>query len=75
MIDLPSGKPDRLIRALERAGFVLHHTTGSHYVFKHPQHRALRVVVPYHSGDLKRGTLRAILRQANLSVQELIDPL
>jgi predicted RNA binding protein YcfA (HicA-like mRNA interferase family) len=29
-------------------------------------------VVPFHAGDVKRGTLRSILRQANLTVDELI---
>jgi predicted RNA binding protein YcfA (HicA-like mRNA interferase family) len=39
---------------------------------KHPARPALRVVVPYHVGDIKRGTLRNILRQANLTVDDLI---
>ena len=34
---------------------------------------ALRVVVPYHVGDIKRGTPRTILRQANLTVDALIE--
>jgi predicted RNA binding protein YcfA (HicA-like mRNA interferase family) len=28
--------------------------------------------VPYHARDIKRGTLRSILREAGLSVEELI---
>ena len=73
MTALPSVKSSQLIRALERAGFFVHHTTGSHYVLKHPAKRDARVVVPYHAGDIKRGTLRSILRQAQLTVDELID--
>lgn len=72
MTELPSVRADRLIRALSRGGFFVHHTTGGHYVLKHPDHPAVRVVVPYHAGDVKRGTLRNILRQANLTVDDLI---
>lgn len=71
MTGLPSVKPDRLIKALERAGFFVHHATGGHYVLKRAGRPDLRVVVPYHSGDVKRGVLRSILRQAELTVDEL----
>lgn len=73
MTDLPVVTPRRLIRALERAGFFVHHVKGSHYYLKHPDRPALRVSVPYHARDIKRGTLRAILREAGLSVDELIS--
>jgi predicted RNA binding protein YcfA (HicA-like mRNA interferase family) len=72
MTELPTVTASRLIRALQRDGFFIHHTTGSHRVLKHHDRPALRVVVPYHAGDVKRGTLRSILRQANLTVDELI---
>jgi len=71
MSGLPSVKPDRLIKALERAGFFVHHASGSHYVLKHSVRPELRVVVPYHSGDVKRGVLRSILQQAELTVDDL----
>jgi predicted RNA binding protein YcfA (HicA-like mRNA interferase family) len=65
MTDLPSVNAARLIRALQRAGFFVHHTTGSHYVLKHSDRPAVRIVVPFHgSADVKRGILRSILRQA-----------
>jgi predicted RNA binding protein YcfA (HicA-like mRNA interferase family) len=73
MTDLPSVNAARLIRALQRAGFFVHHTTGSHYVLKHPDRPAVRIVVPFHgSADVKRGILRSIFRQAGLSVEDLI---
>jgi predicted RNA binding protein YcfA (HicA-like mRNA interferase family) len=73
MTDLPSVNAARLIRALQRAGFFVHHTTGSHYVLKHPNRPSTRIVVPHHgSTDVKRGVLRSILRQAEISVDELI---
>jgi predicted RNA binding protein YcfA (HicA-like mRNA interferase family) len=72
MTDLPVVTPRRLIRALERAGFFVHHVKRSHYYLKHSERPALRVSVPYHARDIKRGTLRSILREAELSVEELI---
>jgi len=32
MTSLPSVNAARLVRALQRAGFYVHHATGSHYV-------------------------------------------
>ncbi len=72
MTGLPTITAARLMRALQRDGFFIHHTSGSHHVLKHPDRPALRVVVPYHAGDVKRGTLRNILRQADLTADELI---
>jgi predicted RNA binding protein YcfA (HicA-like mRNA interferase family) len=71
MTKLPSVKADRLIRALGRAGFVVHRTTGGHYFLKHPLKPRLLVVVPHHSGDIKRPVLRSILRQAELTIELL----
>ncbi len=69
---LPAGKPVDVIRALQRAGFVLDHSTGSHQFFRHPD-RAGIVTVPFHRKDLKRGTLKSILEQAGLSTEEFIQ--
>ena len=60
--------PRKVIRALERAGFVVHHATGSHYILKHAENPRLRVTVAYHSKDLKRSALKSIIKQAGLSV-------
>lgn len=73
MSGLPVIRPRQLIRALERAGFYVHHIRGSHYYLRHPDRPTLLVTVPYHNRDLKRGTLRSILRQAGLTQAELED--
>jgi predicted RNA binding protein YcfA (HicA-like mRNA interferase family) len=46
---------------------------GSHIRLRHPERRTF-LVVPLHR-ELKRGTLRGILRDADLSVDELRDVL
>ncbi len=67
---LPALKPRKVIQALKRAGFFVHHTTGSHYILKHPANATLRVTVAYHNRDLKRRTLDSIIKQAGLSPEE-----
>jgi predicted RNA binding protein YcfA (HicA-like mRNA interferase family) len=68
---IPVLTPRQLIRTLQRAGFVLHHVRGSHHYFRHPDKPGVLVTVPYHNRDLKRGTLRAIMRQAGLTADDL----
>jgi predicted RNA binding protein YcfA (HicA-like mRNA interferase family) len=69
---LPALKPKDVLRALTRAGFYLHHTTGSHYYLKHPRKPGLRVTLPWHNKDLKRGTLASIVDQAGYTTDEFI---
>ncbi len=40
---LPALKPRKVIQTLKRAGFFVHHTTGSHYFLKRPDNATLRV--------------------------------
>jgi predicted RNA binding protein YcfA (HicA-like mRNA interferase family) len=61
-----------VVRALERAGFVLKRVTGSHHILVHPDDKTRRTTVPVHGRmSLKRGTLHGILRQAKLTEDEL----
>lgn len=69
---LPSLTARDVIRALERAGFVVSRTSGSHRRLVHVGNPARKVTIPVHSGDLKRGTLRAIVAQAGLTVAEFL---
>jgi predicted RNA binding protein YcfA (HicA-like mRNA interferase family) len=73
MPKLPALKPQEVIRALNRAGFVLYRITGSHHHFDHPDHPERVVTVPLHGRDIKRGTLRSIIKQAGLTADEFLD--
>jgi predicted RNA binding protein YcfA (HicA-like mRNA interferase family) len=64
-----SGRETRI--ALERAGFVFRRQTGSHMILRREQPYA-RVVVPDHR-QLRSGTLRRIIADAGLSVEQFID--
>jgi predicted RNA binding protein YcfA (HicA-like mRNA interferase family) len=70
---LPAVRPREVISALCRAGFFVHHTSGSHYILKHTDKPELRVTVPYHNKDLKRRTLASIIDRAGLTAEEFIE--
>jgi predicted RNA binding protein YcfA (HicA-like mRNA interferase family) len=70
---LPVVTPKQLVRAIKKAGFNPHHQSGSHLFLYSVRLPVTIVCIPLHDGDLKRGTLKAILRQAGLSVADLID--
>lgn len=70
MTRLPRLKGKELVRALERAGFTVDRSRGSHVFLRHPDGRT--TTVPMHSGEtIGAGLLRAILRDVELSVDEL----
>jgi predicted RNA binding protein YcfA (HicA-like mRNA interferase family) len=72
MSKLPSLNARKVIRALRRAGFIEDRQKGSHLILIHPQTKA-RTVVPIHGGrTIKEPLLRAIVRDANLTVDEFI---
>jgi predicted RNA binding protein YcfA (HicA-like mRNA interferase family) len=68
---LPSVRPRLVIRFLEQNGFVLDHTSGSHFIFYQSSSRR-RAVVPRHNRDIPKGTLMSLLREAGFSREELI---
>jgi predicted RNA binding protein YcfA (HicA-like mRNA interferase family) len=58
------------IKALEKAGFYFKRQEGSHIVMRRDA-PFTQVVVPNHK-EIDRGTLRAIIRQAGLSLNEFL---
>jgi predicted RNA binding protein YcfA (HicA-like mRNA interferase family) len=71
MNKLPQVSGLECVRALERAGFYLKRQRGSHIILRRDDPFA-QVVVPEHK-QLDRGTLRAIIRQAGLNVDEFVE--
>jgi predicted RNA binding protein YcfA (HicA-like mRNA interferase family) len=67
--ELPALKPQQVIQALERAGFERRRQSGSHIILYKPA-LCRPVSIPLHTQDMPIGTLRAIIRQAGLSVKE-----
>lgn len=69
MSKLPAVTPDKVIRILEKNGFVLDRVKGSQHIYYHRQTRK-RAVVPMHKKDLPKGTLIEILKQAGLTKED-----
>jgi predicted RNA binding protein YcfA (HicA-like mRNA interferase family) len=59
-----------MVAVLERAGFEVARTKGSHFYLRHPDGRS--TVVPVHSGEtLGPGLLTQLLRDCEMSPEEL----
>jgi len=68
----PAVRGERVVRALERVGFKVARITGSHYIMRHLDGRG--TTVPVHPGrDVAKGTLRGILDDIGLSIDEFRD--
>lgn len=69
MLPLVSGR--EAVKAFQKIGYEIDHQTGSHIILRHgePPHR--RLSVPDHK-ELAKGTLRALIRQSGLTVEESV---
>ena len=72
MPKLPTLTPQKIIKVLEKKGFVLDRTKGSHYIY-YKKETKKRAIVPVHKKDLPKGTLLEILKQAGISKEELSE--
>ncbi len=71
MSKLPVLSADKVIKALERAGFKILRQSGSHIHLWHDEKRIL-VTVPNHK-ELARGTLNAIIKQSKMNRDEFLS--
>jgi predicted RNA binding protein YcfA (HicA-like mRNA interferase family) len=69
---LPRISGDEAARALERAGFARVSQRGSHQKLRSDDRRV--VIVPLHR-ELANGTLRSVIRQSGLTVEEFLERL
>ena len=69
MPKLPVLKPKEVVKILERAGFLFERQNGSHRIFSKDY---FIVTVPIHNKDLKKGTLKHIVKQSGFTVEDFI---
>lgn len=70
MTKLPRNiKPQRLIKALNKLGFLEYRAKGSHQRLRHKDGRWTQVAV--HPKPVPTGTLKKILQQAKVSIEEI----
>jgi predicted RNA binding protein YcfA (HicA-like mRNA interferase family) len=69
MSKLPLISGREAVKAFARIGYVQDHQKGSHIILRHqdPPHR--RLTVPDHR-ELAKGTLRSLIREAGVTVEE-----
>jgi predicted RNA binding protein YcfA (HicA-like mRNA interferase family) len=74
MMKLPSLTVREVIRKLRKAGFVFdRQAKGSHEIWYNPKTRR-RTTVPNHPGaTIPKGTLRAIITQSGLTIDEFLS--
>ncbi len=70
MAKLPVLSGDELVRALEKLGYSIERIRGSHLSLRCEGRPPL--TVPRHR-ELDRGTLRTILREGDISIQEFLE--
>ena len=68
MNQLPIISGQECVQALGKAGFYFKRQHGSHIILR-KDNPFIQLVVPNHK-ELDKGTLRAIIRQADLNVEE-----
>lgn len=64
-----SGK--HLCSVLERHGWVLQRIHGAHHIYLRPGNAAILTVPVHGNRDLKRGTLRRLMKDAGLTEEDL----
>jgi predicted RNA binding protein YcfA (HicA-like mRNA interferase family) len=70
---VPSLSYDQVIRALQRSGWIVVRQKGSHIrLQKRTSEETLKLTVPAHRPIL-RSTLAHVIKQAKLSVDELLE--
>ena len=74
MSKLPETTYKELIKKIRKAGFEFdRQAKGSHEIWYNPN-TGRRTTVPNHPGvDIPKGTLRAIIREAGLTLKEFLN--
>ncbi|MFB6276687.1 MAG: type II toxin-antitoxin system HicA family toxin [Halothece sp.] len=72
MTQIPTLKPQEVVRTLENLGFVEVRQKGSHKQFRHEDGRS--TTVPFHKGrDISPRLLRQIINDINVTVEEFLE--
>ncbi len=61
----------KLLKILKKAGFVISRIKGSHYFLENSITKKV-TSIPMHSGTMKKGLMLDIIKQAGISIQELL---
>ena len=62
----------KVVKALSKIGYEIDHQTGSHIILRNRTYPYRRLTVPNHK-ELAKGTLRAIIRESGLTLEEFVE--
>ena len=71
MTKLPALSAKETIRALSKIGYEIDHQKGSHIILRNIEPPYRRLTIPNHP-IIAKGTLRAIIRQSGLTLEEFL---
>jgi predicted RNA binding protein YcfA (HicA-like mRNA interferase family) len=71
MPKLPVVSGREVVKAMSKVGYEFDRQRGSHIILRQTVSPHRRLTVPDHS-EVAKGTLRSILREAGITVEELI---
>lgn len=71
MKKLPSLSGREVIKVLSKIGYEVDHQKGSHVILRNIEPPYRRLTVP-NRPEIAKGTLRAIMRQSGLSLEEFL---
>jgi len=72
MPKLPVISGGTLVKAFSKIGYEIDHQSGSHIILRNKNPPFRRLTIPNHP-EIAKGTLRAIIRQAGLTVEEILN--
>lgn len=72
MSKLPVISARDLVKILSKIGYSVDHQTGSHMILRNRNYPHRRITVPNHK-EIARGTLRSIIRQSGLTLDEFLE--
>lgn len=62
------------VKALSKIGYEVDHQTGSHIILRQNKYPHRRLTVPNHT-EIAKGTLRGLIKQAGLTLEEYMEVL
>ena len=72
MSKLPVVSGHETLKAFQKIGYILDHQTGSHMILRHQNPPYRRLTVPNHK-TVAKGTLRSLIRESGLTVEQFTE--
>jgi predicted RNA binding protein YcfA (HicA-like mRNA interferase family) len=68
---LPVASCRQVVAAFQKVRYEVDHQTGSHVILRNREAPFRRLTIPHHK-EIAKGTLRSLIREAGLTVDEFV---